>query len=42
MAHQQHMMMMQQQHWEHAQEDIKLQEWRMQSEFEQIALQKEA
>jgi hypothetical protein len=32
------MMMMQQQQWEHSQQEMKLQQWRMQQEFEQISL----
>jgi hypothetical protein len=42
MAQQHHIAMMQQHEWQRAQEDMKLQEWRMQQEFEQISLQKEA
>ena len=33
MAQQQHMMMMQQMHWEKSQEDMRLQEWQMQQQF---------
>lgn len=38
MTHQQQMMMMQQQEWQRAQSEMKLQEWKMQQEFEQINL----
>lgn len=42
MAHQQHMMMLQQKEWEQSHEEMKLQQWRMQQEFEQISLSQEA
>lgn len=41
MAHQHHLMMMQKQEWEKSQEAMKMQEWKMQQEFEQIKLAKE-
>ena len=42
MAQHQQMMMMQQMEWARSQEEIKLQEWKMQQEFENISLLQEA
>ncbi len=42
MAQHQQMMMMQQMEWARAQEEMKLQEWKMQQQFENISLQQEA
>lgn len=42
LAAHQHMMMMQQQHWQKSQQEVALQGWRMQQEFEQASLGHEA